>query len=277
MGERTANYVWSNVDYLVVGRFLGAVPLGIYSLAYETVIRPFTTINPILNTVTYPVFTRKQTDDSALRCGFLEVIRLISTLVFPVMAGLGVVAPLLVRVVFGEKWLAAVPIIQILCILGAARGLSNPVGSLLLAKGKVEVSFRWNVFLAVGNTATLWFVAPKGLHPLAWAEVATLLTIVVFSWKSFYYDTIRLQVWNYIGAIARPFVFSLVMCAFVYCLLISLEATLVPKPFSLTILVVAGAASYILQYLVIDSKYVHSIWSLVVSRVKSEPRIEGSV
>src|SRR5262249_18497420 len=164
------------------------------------------------------------------------VIHLVSTLVFPIMAGLGVIAPLAVRVVFGEKWLAAVPIIQILCTLGALRALSNPVGSLLLAKGKVEVSFGWNVLIAVANTAIFWFVARKGMRPLAWAEVATLLIIVVLSWKSFYYDTIRLQVKNYIGAISRPSAFSLVMAAFVYWLFIWLKDTWLPKALLLAVL-----------------------------------------
>jgi lipopolysaccharide exporter len=277
MGERMANYVWSNVDYLMVGRFLGAVPLGIYSLAYETVIRPLSSINPILNIVAYPLFTKKQKDDSALRRGFVEVIGLVSTLVFPIMAGLGVTAPLVVRVVFGEKWLAAVPIIQILCILGALRALSNPVGSLLLAKGKVEVSFRWNVLLAVANTTIFWFVARKGIRPLAWAEVATMLAIVVFSWKSYYYDSIRLPVRNYIGAIARSSAFSLVMAAFVYWLFIWLKGTSVPKPLFLAILVSTGAATYILLYLFFDRTYVHHLWSLVVSRAEPERRVKISV
>jgi teichuronic acid exporter len=277
MGERMANYVWSNVDYLMVGRFLGAVPLGMYSLAYETVIRPLGSINSVLNTVVYPLFTKRQKDDSALRRGFIEVIGLVSTLVFPIMAGLGVVAPLVVRVIFGEKWLAAVPIMQILCILGAARALSNPVGSLLLAKGKVEVGFGWNALLAVANTTIFWFVARKGLRPLAWAEVATTLAIVVFSWKSYYYDTIRLQVRNYIGAIAGSSAFSIVMAAFVYWLFIWLKDTSVPKPVFLAILVGAGAATYILQYLLFDRAYVHNLWSLVVSQAESQRKIESSV
>ena len=101
-----------------------------------------------------------------------------------------------------------------------------------------------------------------------------MLAIVVFSWKSYYYDTIRLQVRNYIGAIARSSSFSVVMAAFVYWLFIWLKDTRVPKPWFLAILVSTGAATYILQYLFFDPTYVHNLWSLVVSRAESERKVK---
>jgi hypothetical protein len=137
----------------------------------------------------------------------------------------------------------------------------------------VEVSFRWNVLLAVINITSFWFVARKGMRPLAWAEVATMLAIAVFSWNAFYYDTIRLQVRSYLGAIAKSFAFSLVMAAFVYWLFVWLKDTWILKPLFLGILVSAGAGIYILQNLFFDPKYVCDLWNLIVSRAGRERRL----
>src|SRR5262249_9729429 len=62
IGDRITNYVWTNADYFLIGRFLGSSALGVYRLAYETVVRPLSSVNPILNIVAYPVFARRQDD-----------------------------------------------------------------------------------------------------------------------------------------------------------------------------------------------------------------------
>jgi O-antigen/teichoic acid export membrane protein len=158
LGDKTANYIWSNVDYLVVGRILGADALGVYRLAYELVTRPFTLINPIITTVAYPIFAKKQNDNEALRRGIVEVVQLISTLLCPIMLGLIAVAPVAVQTVFGSKWAAATPLVQILGLVGIMRGISNPVGLLLMAKGRVDLGFYWSIGLAVVYPIVYWFV-----------------------------------------------------------------------------------------------------------------------
>ena len=48
--------------------------------------------------------------------------------------------------VFGEKWNSIVPVLQLLCIVGLLRSVGNPIGSLLMAKARVDISFKFNVF-----------------------------------------------------------------------------------------------------------------------------------
>lgn len=72
MGERSVNYFSSNVDYLVIGRFFGAEILGIYTMAYELVVRPLSKINPVLTRVAFPIFAKKQSDSQSLCRGILS-------------------------------------------------------------------------------------------------------------------------------------------------------------------------------------------------------------
>lgn len=51
-----------------------------------------------------------------------------------------------VPLVFGEKWNSIIPILQLLCIVGLLRSVGNPIGSLLMAKARVDISFKFNVF-----------------------------------------------------------------------------------------------------------------------------------
>lgn len=57
-----------------------------------------------------------------------------------------VVANNFVPLVFGEKWNSIIPILQLLCVVGLLRSVGNPIGSLLMAKARVDISFKFNVF-----------------------------------------------------------------------------------------------------------------------------------
>ncbi len=147
MGERTINYFNSNLDYLLIGRLLGAEPLGYYTLAYNLIIAPVVKINPIITRVAFPVFAKVQNDQQLLKRGYLTVMRALSFVNFPIFFGLFATSSLLVHVVFGPKWLPSIILIKILCGVGLLRSTGNPVGSLLLAKGRADWGFMWNLML----------------------------------------------------------------------------------------------------------------------------------
>lgn len=162
MGERTINYFNANLDYLLIGSLLGAKALGYYTLAYSLIIRPTAMINPVITTVAFPVFAKMQNDRDGLKDGYLKVMQLLSFFNFPLMAGLAVVAPLAVPVVFGDQWLPSVILIQILAVVGLLRSTGNPIGALLLAKGRADLGFKWNLSILVVQIPALYVGAKLG-------------------------------------------------------------------------------------------------------------------
>ncbi|MFH1976753.1 MAG: MOP flippase family protein [Pseudomonadota bacterium] len=162
MGERAINYLNSNLDYLLIGSMLGASALGYYTLAYNLIIRPSTMINPVITKVAFPVFSRIQNETERIKRVYLKILQLLSIFNFPMMIGLAVVAPVAVPVIFGEQWLPSIILIQILTIVGLLRSIGNPVGSLLLAKGRADLGFKWNLGLTVTQIPGLYIGAELG-------------------------------------------------------------------------------------------------------------------
>lgn len=259
VGDRIANYVWNNADYALAGRFLGSAPLGVYRVAYETVIRPLVTVNPVLNTVALPVFAKRQDDNSALRFGFLEMTRLIAVIVSPLMAGLCAIAPLAVSVVFGSKWAEAGTIIQILSPLGLIRSLLNPIGSLLAAKGLLDRVFYLNLTLAIVLPTGFWFAVQYGIEALAGSAVVLLMTVLILTWKPLYEKTIGLTPWEYLGTLAKPVTFSLVMGATVWEAGRLLEPTGMPAILRLALLIGLGGAIYGSLLVSLDRAYLRRL------------------
>lgn len=172
MGQQAVNAFAVNVDYIMVGRFLGPRLLGAYMLAWQIMVAPMTKMNPVLTRVAFPVFARRQTDDDSLRGGYVELSKMVALLTLPIMVLVAATAPVLVPVIFGPQWSAAIPVIQIFALLGLFRSLTNPVWSMLFAKGRADIGFKLTVAVAAVSTLAFWFAAQQGLYVMAWTEVA---------------------------------------------------------------------------------------------------------
>ncbi len=171
VGQQVVNAYAVNVDYIMVGRFLGPQLLGVYMLAWQIMVAPMTKLNPVLTRVAFPVFAKRQTDDESLQSGYIELSKMVAMLTLPITLLAAATASVFVPVIFGPKWSAAVPIIQIFALLGLFRSLSNPVWSMLFAKGRADTGFRLTVAVAAVSTLAFWIAAQRGLFTMAWTEV----------------------------------------------------------------------------------------------------------
>lgn len=244
MGERTVNYFNSNLDYLLIGALLGAKSLGYYTLAYNLVLRPSSMINPAITKVAFPIFSKVQNNTDTLKKGYLKVIQLLSSVNFPIMVGLAVVAPVAVPVVFGEQWLPSIVLIQILTIVGLLQSTGNPVGSLLLAKGRADLGFKWNVTLMITQIPGLYIGAKFG----GTVGVATAFAVLLGIYSIFNYIIL---IRTLIGPCLREYVFSMwpflwlsaLMGGVVLCMGIFLQNF--PQQFILIVQILCGVFVYL--------------------------------
>lgn len=119
---------------------------GGYNLAYNVVVVPPMKLNPIITRVLFPAFAKIQDDTEKLRVNFYKLLSVVGIINFPALLGLMVVSNNFVPLVFGEKWNSIIPVLQLLCVVGLLRSVGNPIGSLLMAKARVDISFKFNVF-----------------------------------------------------------------------------------------------------------------------------------
>ena len=117
MGEKSLNYFNQRLDQILVGTFLGANILGYYTLAYNIAITPFLRINPILTKVAFPAFSKVQTDNRQFKNGYFKLINTLTTINFPLLIGLAVLASDLIPVVFGPGWKQSIILLQLFCVV----------------------------------------------------------------------------------------------------------------------------------------------------------------
>jgi O-antigen/teichoic acid export membrane protein len=146
-GTMLMTQLTQNTDNVLIGRYLGAAPLGAYALAYNVILVPFSRLTAPLFEVLYPVFSRLQDDRDRLAAVWLRVTRVLVALALPAMLGLVVVADDVVTAVLGSKWHAAGPVIQILAWVGVLVALQGLNSLLLQALGRTRLLLRFSYVL----------------------------------------------------------------------------------------------------------------------------------
>jgi lipopolysaccharide exporter len=183
LGERITLFFNTRVDQLLVGMLLGTQALGIYTVAHNVVVSPTTRVNQIISTVMFPVFSRLQNDENALRNGYLKLVKLVTLINTPIMLGMAITAPYFIPLLFSSEWVSSIYIIQILCIYSLIRSTGTPAGSLQLAKGRTDIGFKWNLSLVF---ITIPFIYSGALYAelvgIAYAQVILHIMLFVPYW-----------------------------------------------------------------------------------------------
>lgn len=223
MGERTINYFNSQIDTLLIGKLLGAEALGIYSIAKQLIMRPTQIVNPIVTKVTFPMMAKIQDDTERLREIYLKTIHYLSSVNFPVYALMIILAPELVLILFGDKWIAAVPIVQILSVYGALRSTGNPIGSLLLAKGRAKLGFYWNLGLFFYIPTGIYISSQWGLIGVSWGLVFIMASLMIPNWYFQVCPLCGAKFFEYHWQILKPMMISVVVIVLGYFLSSTIE------------------------------------------------------
>ncbi len=141
-GSRVVQYLTERLDYLIIGIFLMPAALGFYNLGHRTAGFVATGLWMTVGRVAFPAFSIVQDEDERLRRGFTKSVTYLCLIVLPLFVGLAIVAPELVKVVFGQKWTAAILPMQILCIMAAIASISVTVGPVLRSKGRPDIELK---------------------------------------------------------------------------------------------------------------------------------------
>lgn len=193
MGERGVNYFSWNLDKLLIGRLLGATALGYYSVAYQLMLRPMSLLNPMVTKVVFPLLSKIQHDNTRLNRGYLQMTEIISFMSMPVYLGMLATARPLMHLLLGKGWDPSVTVFQILVFLGILYSLGNPIGSLLLAKGRADIGFWMNVYSLGIIVVAIWTGSHWGINGVAWALLlSTMLALLpVDFWVRWYLTRMR--------------------------------------------------------------------------------------
>jgi lipopolysaccharide exporter len=162
----------NDIDYLIVGRRLGTTALGYYTIAFRVPQMLISNAFLVFSQVLIPVLARAGPDPVRLQRGYLMTVRIQATYGLSAAACLVVVAPMLVPVVFGERWIPAVMPMVALSLYAVVRSLAWGATDVYKGMGLPRWAFwsslAWLLVLVPG----LLVATNLGIVGVAWAQFA---------------------------------------------------------------------------------------------------------
>ncbi len=171
-GSAAFTVLRQNLDKVLVGRWLGASALGIYTLGQRTVSFPVLSLTNVLMAVLFPAFSRLQDDNDALRRGYARALGAIAFVTFPLLLGAAAIAEPFVETILGPKWAELIHLIWFMAPAGAIQSLLTAVNTLYSAKGRADWMFRWGLASGAVTLGSYALGLQWGLTGLAVAYLA---------------------------------------------------------------------------------------------------------
>jgi len=107
--------IFNNIYSILIGRIYNPTQLGYYTQANKYQDIPTGLITNTFRTILAPLLSNVNDDDDRFKRIVSKLIRTMSLFIFPILFGMILIAKPFFIVLITEKWLASVPIFQILC------------------------------------------------------------------------------------------------------------------------------------------------------------------
>lgn len=226
MANNFINSFNAQADVLIVGRLFPAATLGIYSLPRSLSLSVARAINPVITRVGLPVMAKAQHDQVFLKKIYLKTLRMAASINFPIYIALAVFSEETVLLIFGPQWIDTAPLLVYLAVWGMFRSCGNPVGSLLLAVGKADLEFKWNLALLFVVPPALWAGAHWGIAGLAITQAALMATLMVPAWYFLVWPHCGARAFEYAQSMLGPLVAALLAVGLAYLVVAAVSAPL---------------------------------------------------
>ena len=200
-----------NGPYLVLSLLVSKEIVGQYFFGYQLTSQFIRLMGFSVQQVLFPVMSRMADDSTRHTKALYRVYRVLLLTIAPVSILLGIIIEPLESLIWGKKWMAAVPLMQIFAIAAPLRIFSTIAFASLTSRGRFRQTALLTLVQAVLLMSGVWvavrlFGDDLTKIALVAATVQGLFSYVmpVISLRS-----IGMQEWNFTSAVAPALIFAL--------------------------------------------------------------------
>lgn len=163
--------LYRNLRTIIIGRMYTPAMLGYYNRGEQFPQIIVSNINGSIQSVMLPALSAHQDDRKRVKEMMRRAIISSSFLIFPMMVGMAVVAEPLVKIVLTDKWLPAVPFLQIACFNFALWPIHTANLQAINAMGRSDVFLKLEIIKKIIGLIILGISLPFGVYAIAFGGV----------------------------------------------------------------------------------------------------------
>lgn len=215
----------------------------------------------------YPVITRAEAHSDRFQRISGLILQSVAWVVIPIAAFFSMEAGSIVRLLFGEKWLAVIPLLPFAMVIGATVSIGATAYRLLLANNQSQLCLRSDMAAFVMGAASMVVLIPQGLYPyligatvVTFAIAAILVTLLI--------RTRGLRTGKLVAALVPPAIASTIGCALSWAM-----QTLLPHNLPAAVQIVPAALLFAAIYTLVLRVLFHAQLVLIVEYLPGGKRI----
>ncbi len=168
-GFNITNHFARNLDNILIGKFAGKGPLGMYQKAYSLLMLPIHQINTPITAIAIPALSRLQSEPETYRRYYQRAVGLLVIAGMPIIAFAAIAADPIIRILLGEQWVDAVPIFRALVPAAFIGTFNVATGWVYMSLGTTHRQFKYGILAAVLTCTGFAIGAQWGAIGVAWS------------------------------------------------------------------------------------------------------------
>ena len=165
------NVLYMDIRTLIIGRVYSPSTLGFYNRGEQFPKVIVSNIDGSIQSVMLPTLSAHQDNKKRVKEMMRRAIKTSSFLIFPMMIGMSVVAEPLVKIVLTDKWLPAVPFLQIFCISYALITIHTANLQAINSMGRSDIFLKLEIIKKIVGLIILGISLPFGVYAIALGQV----------------------------------------------------------------------------------------------------------
>lgn len=184
-----------NIISVLLGRFYTKREVGFYTQGNKWATMGHTFLGNILRGVAQPVLAEVSDNPERQRHIFRKMLRFTAFISFPAMFGLALISQEFIVITITDKWLPSVPVLQLMCIMGAVSPISSLYSHLVITHGKSNVQLFNTVAMGIVQIIAIICTLSFGLYYMVLAFVIVNI-LWVFVWHYFAWKCIKIRLFD---------------------------------------------------------------------------------
>lgn len=253
--------IYVNLYNLIIGKKFSSSDLGYFNRAQTIAYFPSSNLSNIFSRVFYPTICSIQEDDLKFHDTVLRFVGLVSYIIFPLMIGLNVLAYPLIETVLTDKWLDAVPLLQLLSIAYMWEFMMTFNYNILSAKGQAGFILKSEIIKKILAVVLLVVLMNYGIKIICVGLICySFIDICITSF--FLKKACNIGLGSLLKTILPNLILSCGMGIVVYCIVLFCNLS---AGISLVIGIFIGIIFYVMASYLVKNRAFYSLLSIIQS------------
>lgn len=209
------NQLFQSFRGLVIGKWYTTIDLAYYDNGKKLPNTLYSNVDSAIRSVIFPVFASEQNDIKTVKRHMLKMANICSYVTFPLMFGMAACGKQIISLLWTDKWLPAVPFLQITCFIWSLNSIQALNQQVMLALGRSDKCLKAEMIIKVVEFFSIIISVRFGVLAIALSNlVACVISLFINLWPNRY--LIDCSIIEQFGACYKELLLGLSMAAIVW-------------------------------------------------------------